>query len=521
MKKVLILIFTFVMIFSFSSCNEDKVFRYDMKTKPKNLDPQMANDVASQIVLSHVMQGLVKESDDSSIVCDAALEYKISNDGKVYTFTLKDTLKWSDGSQVVAEDFVFAFQRIFFEETVTPNKSSFLCIKNAQAIADGQKAVDELGVRALSDTVLEITLENKNPRFLYTLTTTAGYPCKSDFFYSTKGKYGFNGEHLLFNGVYKIYKIADNYIQLTPNSQNVQYKKRKNTSIVLYTNSNYDHQARFLEGTTDFSQISQDAVKSLDNKKFECFRFESSTWVLGFNQSNELFKNQLLRKAMFGTIYEILPNTNGIEHYKSADGFIVPSIEIDSTSYRELVGKLNVKITGNPQEHLKSALEELNKTNIKKLTLLCPDEEIFKYYVTYLQKAWNEKLGIIVNFVSPNEEEYYQILYSGKFDLAIFPISATENSPLTQLEKLLSSSNYNYLCYDNEIYNNCINEVAKASNINEIANKVYFLEHYLIEDAVILPLVFEKSYVAVNKENTGISFSPFGPSVDFKNADKK
>ena len=195
------------MIFCFSSCDEEKVFRYDMKARPKNLDPQMASDIASQIVLNHVMQGLVKESDDGNIVCDAALEYKLSNDGKVYTFTLKDTLKWSDGSQVVAEDFVFALQRIFLKETITPNKSSFLCIKNAQAISDGQKDIQSLGVRAVTDTILEITLENKNPRFLYTLTTTAAYPCKSEFFYSTKGKYGFNGENLLFNGVYKIYKI--------------------------------------------------------------------------------------------------------------------------------------------------------------------------------------------------------------------------------------------------------------------------------------------------------------------------
>lgn len=521
MKKWLIFFLTAVFVFCFSACGEEEYFRYDIGKKPKNLDPQMAYDTASQIILSHVMQGLVKENESGNIVCDAALEYNVSGDGKVYTFVLQKALKWSDGSQVVAEDFAFALKRIFFKETLTPNKSAFLCIKNAQSIVDGDKDIDSLGVRALSDIVLEIELESKNPRFLYTLATTAAYPCDEEFFYSTKGKYGYNAEQLLFNGHYVISKVTDNYIQLFPNSKSTYYRERKNTSVVFYTNSSYDAQARFLDGVTDFAQVSQSDVSKLDSKKFEYFGFESSTWVLGFNQNNELFKNQTLRKAMFGAICEIKPNVNGVAHYKFANGLIVPSIEIDGASYRSLVGNLSVSAKGEPKELLNLALKELKRKNVGKLTLLCPNQDIFKYYVTYIQKAWNEKLGIIVNFISPDYEEYYKALYSGDFDLAIFPISATDNSVLTQLDKLSTQSSYNYLYYDSEIYNNSIDEVAKVSSVDEIVKCAFSAEQYLIDEAVILPLLFEESYVAINKNNSGISYSPFGPTVNFKNAYKK
>ena len=126
-----------------------------------------------------------------------------------------------------------------------------------------------------------------------------------------------------------------------------------------------------------------------------------------------------------------------------------------------------------------------------------------------------------MNFVPLTEEEYYKALYQGNFDLAIFPITATENNPLSQLEKMLSNNNHNYIYYTSDVFQDLYNDIAKASTTEELANKVYLLEQYLVEDAVILPLVFEKNYVAVNKSNIGIRFSPFGPKVDFKKADKK
>ena len=150
MKKIVAFILILSMIFVLSSCNKEQIFRYDMGASPKNLDPQMAHDTASQIVLKHTMQGLVKEDENGNIVCDAAENYEVSNNDTVYTFTLKENLKWSNGENVTAKDFEFALKRIFLKETSTPNKSSFLCIKNAQSISNDESPFIHMYYQKLS-----------------------------------------------------------------------------------------------------------------------------------------------------------------------------------------------------------------------------------------------------------------------------------------------------------------------------------------------------------------------------------
>lgn len=521
MKKILLLLLTAFMIISFVSCDEDQVFRYDMGSKPRNLDPQMAYDTSSQIILKHVMQGLVKEDKNGNIICDAAKDYKVSENNTVYTFTLKDNLKWSNGKEVTANDFVFGLKRIFSKETSTPNKSAFLCIKNAQEVLDGIQNIDQLGVCAVDDNVLKITLSKPNPSFLRTLTTAAAYPCNSEFFYSTNGRYGYDVDQLIFNGPFVIKKSSDNYVQLTANRESSEYQDKKDTIIVLYTSSEYNKEERFLTKVTDFAQISLETQKQLNKNDFESYEYESLTWVIGFNQNNENFKNQNLRKAMFSAISNILPNINGYPRYEKASGLIVPSIKLDFSSYRSISGNLPIEYTQDSVELLNTAMKELQIESLGKITILCPDNEIFKYYITYIQKAWQEKLGIIVNFVAKEESEYYKQLYSGDFDLAIFPVLATENSVTSQLEKFSSNSNYNYIYYEDENYQTLLNSISEASSYSEIARLAFDAEKHLVNQAVIIPLVYEKNYLAVKKTNADVYYSPYGPIVDFTNAYKK
>lgn len=520
MKKIIAIVLILSMLFVLPSCDKEQIFRYDMGASPKNLDPQMAHDTASQIILKHTMQGLVKEDENGNIVCDAAQNYEVSNNNTVYTFILKENLKWSNGENVTAKDFEFALKRIFLKETSTPNKASFLCIKNAQSISNGESSVETLGVKAISNRQLVITLSSPNPYFLFALTTTAALPCNEDFFNSTKGKYGYDATQLIFNGPFKVDKSTDKYIQLVANDESYFYSEKKDTIIVLYTSPTNDKQARFLEESTDFSEISISTARNLDQKKFTTYEFENSTWVIGFNQNNELFKNLSLRKAMFSAISDILPNINGYPSFELANGLIVPGIRLQERTYRSMVSDVSIQYE-DALTLLTTAYSELSTDNLGKITILCPDNEIFKYYITYIQKAWREKLGVIVNFVAKNEDEYYTTLYNGDFDLAIFPIETTQNTVTSQLEKFLFESKYNYINYNDEVYANLLNQISVSTTFNQIANNAYNAEKYLIDNAVVIPLVFEKKYFASNNTNKNITFSPYGPTVDFTSANKK
>ena len=128
----------------FAGCShsgtDGQIFRYDITSEPTNLDPQLANDHESMLVIQNSFEGLLTVDEDNQIAQGVAERYEVSDDDLIYTFYLRQDAKWSDGTPVTAEDFVFAFQRLVDPATLSPHASSFFCIKNAQSIYQGNNS---------------------------------------------------------------------------------------------------------------------------------------------------------------------------------------------------------------------------------------------------------------------------------------------------------------------------------------------------------------------------------------------
>ena len=122
------------------------------------LDPQLVNDTTSARVIDDLFEGLTTEDQSNNAVPGVAKSWDISTDGKVYTFHLRDNAKWSNGQPVTAEDFVFSLRRAVTPETAAPNNTMLNVIEGAQTIMDGKANPDTLGVKALDNATLQITL---------------------------------------------------------------------------------------------------------------------------------------------------------------------------------------------------------------------------------------------------------------------------------------------------------------------------------------------------------------------------
>ena len=135
-RKFWNILITAVMILNvpaiFTGCEEDDgsghTFKYNLSSNPQNLDPQLASDESSIMVIENIMSGLVKKGADGSIQPDAAKSYTISDDGLVYTFELKDDIYWESAAdfteKLTANDFVLLFSafmtaRHFFHHILT------------------------------------------------------------------------------------------------------------------------------------------------------------------------------------------------------------------------------------------------------------------------------------------------------------------------------------------------------------------------------------------------------------------
>ncbi|GGA98990.1 ABC transporter substrate-binding protein [Brucella endophytica] len=144
--------------------------------EPQTLDQAHTSINIEEFILKDLYEGLTIYDAAGKIVPGAAESWTVSDDGTVYTFKLRPNAKWSDGSPVTAEDFVFSYRRVEDPKTAAGYANILYPIKNAQKVNKGELPVDQLGVKALDDKTLEITLEQPTPFFLELLAHQTALP---------------------------------------------------------------------------------------------------------------------------------------------------------------------------------------------------------------------------------------------------------------------------------------------------------------------------------------------------------
>jgi oligopeptide transport system substrate-binding protein len=171
-------------------------------SEPGSIDPHQASGDWENRIIGDYIEGLMAEDANAEAIPGQAESYTISDDGLVYTFKLRDGVQWSDGTPVTAGDFVFAFQRLFNPATASDYAYLQFPIKNASEIADGSVTdFNELGVKAIDDKTVEITLEGPTPFFLQALTHYTAYPVPKHVI-DKVGDDWTNIENIVSNGPY-------------------------------------------------------------------------------------------------------------------------------------------------------------------------------------------------------------------------------------------------------------------------------------------------------------------------------
>ena len=144
--------------------------------EPKTLDPTLSTLVAEDIIISALFQGLTDLDPAGQIIPGQAESWVISSDGLSYTFHLREALKWSDGSPLTAEDFVYSLRRVIDPETAAEFASFYFPIRNAREVHEGRLPVAELGVRALSPTRLRVELVQPKPSLIELFSHSSAKP---------------------------------------------------------------------------------------------------------------------------------------------------------------------------------------------------------------------------------------------------------------------------------------------------------------------------------------------------------
>ncbi|MGQ3211366.1 MAG: peptide ABC transporter substrate-binding protein [Shinella sp.] len=144
--------------------------------EPQTLDQAHTSINIEAFILKDLYEGLTIYDTAGKIIPGAAESWTVSDDGTVYTFKLRDNGKWSDGSPVTAEDFVFSLARVEDPKTAAGYANILYPIKNAEKVNKGELGTDQLGLKAVDAKTLEITLERPTPFFLELLAHQTALP---------------------------------------------------------------------------------------------------------------------------------------------------------------------------------------------------------------------------------------------------------------------------------------------------------------------------------------------------------
>ena len=258
------------MVIAFSGCKKEKSLGFDILSGVDTFDPQLASGDSELVITKNCFQGLLDRDEHGALTTGAAESYKVSPDGLVYTFYLQKGLLWSDGTTpITADDFVFAFQRLFKPETGAPSRGDFFNILNAEKILNGEKPMSTLGVRAVDDYTVEFTLINADPLFPELLVTAAAMPCNRAFFESTIGRYGLGKEYIIFNGAYYLRRINNSSYVISPNPYSkIANPNYKNVYLFVKDDPRANAVSRLNEKIIDAAVINRSDREALSSKDF-------------------------------------------------------------------------------------------------------------------------------------------------------------------------------------------------------------------------------------------------------------
>lgn len=159
-----------------NAANSTESLRLGNPGEPETLDPHRYNLRLEETILTDLFLGLTTFDAHGQIVPGAATAWTTSDDGLIWTFNLRRGLKWSDGEPLTAADFVYAFRRLLAPETAASLAYFMYPLRNAEAVNSGELPAGELGVRAVDEHTLVISLEAPYPHLAERLLYPTGYP---------------------------------------------------------------------------------------------------------------------------------------------------------------------------------------------------------------------------------------------------------------------------------------------------------------------------------------------------------
>jgi oligopeptide transport system substrate-binding protein len=486
--------------------------------EPTTLDPGVSFGDWELAIFFNIFEGLVGvDQRTGQVVPRVAESYESNADGTEFTFKIRQGVTWSDGTPLNANDFVWSWKRVLDPETASEYMPALYPIKNAEKIGNGEAALDDLGVIAVDDYTLKVTLEGSTTYFPLLASTWTYYPVPRHVV-EDKGADWVSAGNIVTNGPFILTEWThDQQIVL---EQNPAYYGEKPTltkatyqlfadeaaqSYVAFENDELDYSAP--EGP-DLDRVLADPVASANLIQFQ----RSNTYFIVCDTTNAPTDKVEFRQALSKSIdRKTLAETVLTNQYEAAYTMLPTNIPGNNPD-----AGLPENVAEAQQLLATAGIDPASVT----LDLTFISDQFYTTVVQYLQAVWQENLGITVN-LAPIEDSAYIDWRASRETQAFNIYTASWGSDFADASNWFNQN----FTHSSDHYRNHWNFpefdtlVATAqSNINtEERNQQYAdAEKILLEQSPVFPLVHGKAFRAVKPWVKDLFLQPLLSSVHLR-----
>ena len=513
----------------------------NLASEPQTMDPTLNTTSDGSNMANHLFEGLMKWEDSGAEVNGSdgtahsaqlapgqaeSYEKTENEDGTVtYTFKLRDGIKWSDGKDVTAGDFEYAWKRLVDPATAADYSYMLDCVVNANEIIAGEKDVSELAVKAVDDKTFEVTLVNDLPYFEELCAFPAMMPVRQDVIEEAGDNWTFDVSTYISNGAYKMKEWTHNsQIVVEKNENYYDYEKLGPETITFKLMDNQNAMlSGFNSGELDFIEdVPQAEIANLiasgDMKIVDYI----GTYYVCFQTQKAPFDDPRVRKAFSLAIDRTYIVNQVTQSGQVEAGGFVPAGVYDAEGatgddFRTVGGDYYKPTDADYEancEEARALLAEAGYENgegFPVVEYLYNTSDAHKAVAEALQYMWEEELGVKVTLNNQEWAAFLQTRKDGDYSIARNGWIADYNDPISFLDMWMTGGGNNDAQYENEEYDSLIKEAKTTTDVKERMELLHKAEDKIIgEDNALAPLYFYTQKYMLADGIEGLYYCPLG-----------
>jgi oligopeptide transport system substrate-binding protein len=497
---------------------DEQILTYNLLADPDSIDPHKATSVGASIIMQNIFEGLVRTNEKMEQGPGAAESWETNDEKTIWTFHLREDAKWSDGKPVTAEDFIYGWKRAVDPATACEYAYMLDPVKNATKIYSGELGVDELGIKAIDEKTLEVTLEQPTAYILELFAFPTYFPVRKDVVEKNPEAWEFDPATAITNGPFILGEYTQNDVmKLVPN-ENYWDKDRVKLDAVkfVFITEQSTGLAAFEAGDIDGTdEVPAQEIPRLQSENDEFIIAPYlGTYFYCFNVTKEPFDNLKVRQAFTKAIdRNAIVTTVTLGGQIPASGFVPPGIMTGGEDFRKAGGDYGIDPMVAQVEEAQKLLSEAGYPNgegFPKVTLKYNTSENHKRIAEAVQEMWKKNLNVDVELENMEWRVFIPARQNGEFTIARHGWIGDYNHPMTFLDMFLSESGNNDPQWHNEEYDKLIYAAKKESDPKKAAELMHKAEDLMMKDQIVMPVYYYTHPMMMKNYVKGWYRSPLG-----------